>query len=191
MPDPSDREIVEKAAAGDRQAFRQLVERHQQFVYALAYRFVGRVTDAEDITQETFIRLWKNLLRYRRENKLTTWLFKITTNLCLDFLKSAYNKHSTHTVDVAGQTGMVSDSRADRPMLEEELRMAMEKITTDLSPKQKAVFILRDMEDRDMDEIAEILGMSPGQVKSNLYYARKKMSDEIALHYQTKKPVKP
>lgn len=190
MPDPSDREIVAKAIAGDRQAFRQLVERHQQFVYALAYRFTGRAMDAEDITQEVFIRLWKNLARYRDDVLLTTWLYKITTNLCLDLLKSAHNKHARQTVDVAG-TKMVSDSPADGPVLEEELKMAMEKFAAALSPKQKAVFILRDLEDRDMDEIAELLEMSPGQVKSNLYYARKKVSEDITLHYQSRKPVKP
>lgn len=191
MPDSSDREIVARAIAGDRQAFRQLVERHQQFVYALAYRFTGRVMDAEDITQEAFIRLWKNLSRYRHEILVTTWLYKITTNLCLDFLKSAHNRHSRHTVDLTGQTAMVSYSPADGPVQEEELKRAMEEITADMSPKQKAVFVLRDLEDRDMDEIAGLLDMSPGQVKSNLYYARKKVSEEIALYYQAKKPVKP
>jgi RNA polymerase sigma-70 factor (ECF subfamily) len=190
MPDPFEEEMIEKAIAGDRQAFRFLVEKHQGFVYALSYRFVRTTTDAEDITQEAFIRLWKNLPRYRREIKLTTWLYKIAANLCLDCLKSSYSKRSKRTLDLEGNTGALSDSSADQAILEEELRTAMENIAANLSPKQQAVFILRDLEDRTMDEIGRILDMSEGQVKSNLYYARKKVSEDIALHYQTKK-VKP
>lgn len=191
MPLASDQEIVEKALAGDMQAFRQLVERHQRFVYALAYRMVGTVGDAEDITQETFIRLWKNLSRYRHEIKLTTWLYKITTNLCLDFLKSAYNKHTKRTLDLDDHRGMFSAWPADQPLLSEELAVALEKISAELSPKQKAVFVLRDMEDLPMPEIGQILSLSSGKVKSNLYYARKKVGELIAKHYETTKPVKP
>jgi RNA polymerase sigma-70 factor, ECF subfamily len=191
MPLASDQEIVEKALAGDMQAFRRLVERHQRFVYALAYRMVGTVGDAEDITQETFIRLWKNLSRYRCEIKLTTWLYKITTNLCLDFLKSAYNKHTKRTLDLDDHRGMFSAWPADQPLLSEELAVALEKISAELSPKQKAVFVLRDMEDLPMPEIGQILSLSSGKVKSNLYYARKKVGELIAKHYETTKPVKP
>jgi RNA polymerase sigma-70 factor, ECF subfamily len=190
MPSYSDREIVEKANAGDIRAFRLLVERHQAFVYSLSYRFVGTVGDAEDIAQESFIRLWKNLSLYRTEVKLTTWLYKIVTNLCLDFLKSRYNKNRKRMVDLEDRAGMISEWNADQPILDEELLVAVEKITADLSPKQKAVFVLRDLEDLPMQEIAKILSMSPGKVKSNLYYARKKVGEKITVYYETKKPAK-
>ena len=191
MPLHSDAELVENALTGDRQAFRHLVERHQGFVYALAYRLVGTVGDAEDLTQESFIRLWKNLSRYRHEIKLTTWLYKIVTNLCLDFLKSAHNKNTKRTLDLDDYRGMSSYWTADQPVLNEELIFVLEKITAALSPKQKAVFVLRDLEDLTMPEIEKILSLAPGKVKSNLYYARKRVGELIAIHYQTKKPVKP
>lgn len=184
MPEPTDQEIVEKAMDGDRMAFRQLVERHQGFVYRVAYRFVRTSSDAQDITQETFVRLWKHLSRYRKEIRLTTWLYKIVSNLCLDLLKSTHAKHSRQALDVTDTD--VEGAAADEPLLHEELRTAVEKISDTLSPKQKAVFILRDMEDRSVEEIAQILGMSAGQIKSNLYYARKRVSEEITLYYQTK-----
>lgn len=191
MPDRSDQEIVQEARGGNAQAFRHLVERHQAFVFRLAYRFVGRVADAEDLTQEVFIRLWKHLDRYRAEVKLTTWLYKIVTNLCLDFLKSRHNRKTNHTVELADYKGMVSALTADQPLIDEELYTVVDRLVADLSAKQKAVFILRDMEGVTMLEISGILSMEPGQVKSNLYYARKKVSELITLYYETRKEEKP
>ena len=192
MPLLSDAELVENALAGDMQAFRHLVERHQRFAYALSYRLLGTVGDAEDVTQEAFIRLWKNLSRYRDEIKLTTWLYKIVTNLCLDFLKSAYNKRNRRSLDVVDYQGvMPGRTTADEPLLEEELAIALSKFSAKLSPKQKAVFVLRDIEGLDMPEIGKILSLAPGKVKSNLYYARKRVGELIAQHYQTKRTVKP
>ena len=190
-PERSDQEIVEEARRGNAQAFRHLVERHQRFVYRVAYRFVVRVADAEDITQEVFIRLWKNLHRYRAEVKLTTWLYKIVTNLCLDFLKSRQNRRASDTVELADYKGMFSAFTADQPLIDEELYDVVDRVTADLSPKQRAVFVLRDMEGMTMPEISEILSMDSGHVKSNLYYARKKVSEFITLYYQTKKEPKP
>ena len=191
MPETSDQHIIVKARAGDGPAFRQLVERHQGFVYRLAYRFVGTVGDAEDITQEAFIRLWKNLHRYKPEIKVTTWLYKIVTNLCLDFLKSRDNRSNKRMTDVNAYSGLTSDLSADQQVLSEEFHLAVEKITKELSPKQKAVFVLRDLEEVEMGEIAQILSMDAGQVKSNLYYARRKIGDLIDVYYQTRKAENP
>lgn len=191
MPHHSDQEVVEKACGGDVQAFRQLVERHQGFVYRVAYRLVGTVGDAEDITQESFIRLWKNLHRYRPNIKLTTWLYKIVTNLCLDFLKSGQNRSRKRMVDLDDYNDMKNAEPADQALIDEELRVAVDSLAAALSPKQRAVFILRDVEQVAMPEIAEILAMDPGKVKSNLYYARKKVSEMITAYYQIRKATKP
>jgi RNA polymerase sigma-70 factor (ECF subfamily) len=187
MPDFSDSEFVEKAIAGDTKAFRVLVERNQSFVYTLAYRFVGNVNDAEDIAQETFVRLWKNLHRYKPEIKLTTWLYKIVTNLCFDHLKSGYHKKAKRMVDVEGHREMEGGWSADQLIMKDELHKALELLTGELTPKQKAVFVLRDIEDLSTDEVCRILSMSSGNMKSNLYYARKRMGEMITLFYQTKK----
>jgi RNA polymerase sigma-70 factor (ECF subfamily) len=190
MPEYSDQEMVQKAVAGDMQAFRRLVERHQSFAYRIAYRFVGAVTDAEDITQESFVRLWRNLEHYRPEVKLTTWLYRIVANLCLDFLKSRYNRNVKRSVNLADHRGVFSQSEADQDILHGELNMALEAIAEDLSPKQKVVFVLRDLQGLSMEEIETILSMSAGKVKSNLYYARKRIAERLEQYYATKKPVK-
>jgi RNA polymerase sigma-70 factor, ECF subfamily len=187
MSDPSDQEIVEEVRRGSAQAFRHLVERHQAFVYRLAYRFLGTVGDAEDITQESFIRLWKTLDRYRADAKLTTWLYKIVTNLCLDHLKSWHNRRAKRTIELAGYSGLHSAFTADQELINDEFFAAIERLTDELSPKQKAVFVLRDMEQMTMSEVAEVLSMDARQLKSNLYYARKKVSEMVTLYYETKK----
>jgi len=187
MTGRSDQEIVECARNGEMQAFRELVERHQAFVYRVAFRFIGTTGEAEDITQESFIRLWKNLNRYKPEIKLTTWLYKIVANLCLDFLKSQHNRTAKHTSHTEHIRNIASETTADQPLINEELRVALDKLTAQLSPKQKAVFVLRDIEEVTTEEITDILAMDAGQVKSNLYYARKRVSEMLNRYYEIKK----
>lgn len=92
MPNLNQRELIESAIAGDHQAFRVIVEAFQGFVYSIAFRFTGNTDDAEDLTQEAFIRLWKNLNRFDPQREMKKWLGKIISNLCLDYLKSARKK---------------------------------------------------------------------------------------------------
>ena len=189
MPVLPETEIIAKARAGDVQAFRILVEKHQAFAYSLSYRFLGNASDAEDVTQECFIRLWKNLPRYRAEVKMTTWLYKIITNLCLDALKSSHHRQSKRSANLeSAETGQGSTA-TDQGIIQEELRDAIVKMAERLTPKQKAVFILRDLEDLSMDEVEDVLSMSPGNIKSNLYYARVSMSNMLRKYYQEEKPL--
>jgi RNA polymerase sigma-70 factor (ECF subfamily) len=187
MPDSLEFEIIEKAIAGDEYAFRLLVEKHQVFAYSLSYRFVSSQDDAADITQEAFIRLWKNISRYRPEVKLTTWLYKIITNLCLDYLKSKHRKHQKRMRPIDNHHSIMDPVGTDQPLLDQEFKRLVLEMTNELTPKQKAVFILRDIEELEMKEISEILSMSAGNVKSNLYYARIKMSELVKKCYQEKK----
>ena len=187
MPTLSEPEVIAKAVSGDSDAFRLLVEKHQAFVISLSYRFVGNRNDAQDIAQETFLRLWKNLARYRAEVKLTTWLYKIVTNLCLDFLKSKHGRQVRNKDALHHDFAIADPTGADQGLMNEELRVAILKLTEELTPKQKAVLVLRDLEELPVQEVSDILSMSPGNVKSNLYYARIKMSELIRQYYQEPK----
>jgi len=184
MQGPNLPEVIEKAIAGDGLAFRLLVEKHQGLVYSLSTRFLNSRGDAEDITQEVFIRLWKHLPSYRPEVKLSTWLYKITTNLCLDVLKSRRWKHGLHSRSVDPYDSLEEPMRADQQLLSDELNAIILKMAEGLTPKQKAVFVLRDLEGLEVEEVCGILSMSAGNVKSNLYYARLKMNEVITKHYQ-------
>lgn len=187
MTAQSEPEIIRKAITGDTHAFRQLVKQYQAFAFSLAYRFLNNSSDAQDITQEAFIRLWKNLPRYRAEIRLSTWLYKIVTNLCLDQLRSVYRKQSRNTHDVDHDFTVADPLTADQPLLHEELRTIILKMAEALTPKQKAVFILRDLEELPVPEVCEILSMTTGNVKSNLYYARIRMSTLIDQYYREQK----
>ena len=189
MPESSDYQLILEARAGDESAFRKLVEKYARFSHALACKLVRNTDDAEDIAQEAFIRLWKNLSKYRPEVKVTTWLYTIVTNLCLDHLKSAYSKRQRLTDSFENQNGSVSSFMPEAELMHAELNALLAALAEGLTPKQKAVYILRDMEGLEMEEISVILEMSPGNVKSNLYYARIAISERLKKYYQERKPL--
>jgi len=188
MPTSTDREVIERAMAGDTLAFRELVEKHQAFAFSLSFRFVGNTSEAEDITQEAFIRLWKNLSKYRFEIKLTTWLYKIVSNLCLDYLKSRHGRQRSQWSSVDDHEKVPAPFSTDASLLEEEFKANVLRMTETLTPKQKAVFVLRDLEELPMKEVCEILSMSTNNVKSNLYHARLRMGELISKYNLIPKP---
>ena len=179
MPTSADREVIERAMARDTLAFRELVEKHQAFAFSVSFRFVGNTSEAEDITQEAFIRLWKHLPEYRFEIKLTTWLYKIVSNLCLDYLKSRHGRQRRQWSSVDDHEKVPAPFSTDASLLEEEFKANVLRMTERLTPKQKAVFVLRDLEELTMKEVGEVLSMSANNVKSNLYHARLKMGELI------------
>lgn len=177
-------EIIKKAAAGDRSAFRMLVETHQRFVYTVAFRVLNNTNDAEDATQETFIRLWKNLPRYKAEIKLSTWLYRIVTNICLDLLKSAHYKRNRMTLDIAKQTNEIHARSADGIMQLHDLTKAVEEAAAQLPHVQKIIFVLRDLQGLSPEEVSSILETSEEKIKSNLYHARIAIGKYLKQHYQ-------
>lgn len=185
MPEPVSQELIQQAVGGSQPAFRTILETHQGFVYAVAFRFVNDQHDAEDITQEVFIRLWKNLHTYRQEVKLTTWLYKIVTNRCLDFLRSRHGRQRKNKVDVENRHDLSTHSTPEKDFQQQELSQIIHAAADELTPKQKAVFILRDLEGLSPEEVSEALGMSAGNVKSNLFHARQKMTEKLRAYYQT------
>lgn len=178
-------EIIKKAAAGDRTAFRLLVETHQRFVYAVAVRVLNNLQDAEDATQETFIRLWKNLARYKEDVKLTTWLYRIVTNVCLDMLKSAHYKRNRMTIDIEKNTEQIQATGGDHKLQQADLMKAVEDAVSQLPHTQKIIFILRDLQHLSPAEVAEILETTEDKIKSNLYHARIAIGKYLKQHYQT------
>ena len=179
-------EQLEAARRGNVQAFRALVEAHQRFVYAVAFRMVRNEQDAEDIAQDVFVRLWKHLGTFRPDVKLTTWLYKIVVNRSLDFLKSVHGRQRKQAVDASEHIALPAEGDPDRALRQQELNTQVQAAADTLAPLQKAVFVLRDLEGLSTEETALALEMSTGNVKSNLFHARQKVMSYLKEVYQTR-----
>ncbi len=178
MESADDPEVVRRCLAGDERAHRQLVERYQRQVYSVALRMVRQVQDAEDLTQETFVRMFRALDRYDPTRPFPAWLFTITSRLCIDHLRrrrlkaiSLFHRepgsHEERMIDPE-DPGLRPDELAVRGEEEERSR---ELIDT-LPPHYRIVVMLRHQQDLSYEEIATALGLPLGTVKARIHRAR-------------------
>lgn len=184
MPLQPEQELIMRAIAGERQAFRQLLEGYQGFLYAVAYRYLSNEAEAEDAVQETFVKVWKNLPKYRVEVKLTTWMYRILVNHCLDLKKTQASRYRQHQVSTQIAVNFSTGSTPHTEMEGRELKAALQLAIDQLIGKQKMIYVLRDMEAIEVHEVCALVGLNEDQVKSNLYHARKKVQKWIQKNYQ-------
>ena len=168
--------FVERSKQGDMTAFRQLVETCQPFVSRLAFRLLCCEEEAKDIVQETFIRVWLHLDRYHHGARFSTWLYKIACNLCYDRLRTM--KRTQGNIDLS-ELDVPDDHDVEQSVINRNLKEWIITLTHDLTPKQRLVFTLRDIEEMELDEIKKITGMSGTKIKSNLYLARQYIRKRI------------
>lgn len=179
----SDAALVRRAKKGEFEAFEQLFERHRTLVYRFAYQMAPRRDDAEDIVQEAFVRAYQNLDRYRDEAKFTTWLLRIVTNLCTDQARMAQRRSALEQQEAAGALEWMTVGSTDDPIanLEQDRRkVALRKALNALPDHHRGVIILRDIEEREYSEIAQILGCTVGGAKLRVLRARRALRDRIA-----------
>jgi len=181
--DAEDIRLMSLASAGDMAAFEQLVERHQRMVVGTVGRMLGTNSDAEDIAQQVFVRVWKNLKRYEPRAKFTTWLLKITRNLVFNELR----RRSRHpAVPLQSETDEeerpLKDEHAASPdatLLEHELQEAVDAAIAQLPETQRMAVVLRRYEELSYEEIAEALDQSVSAVKSLLFRARTELRESL------------
>ena len=181
--DAEDIRLMSLASAGDMAAFEQLVERHQRLVIGTVGRMLGTNSDAEDIAQQVFVRVWKNVKRYEPRAKFTTWLLKITRNLVFNELR----RRSRHpAVPLQSETDEeerpLKDERAvapDASLLEHELQEAVDAAIAQLPETQRMAVILRRYEELSYEEIAGALDQSVSAVKSLLFRARTELRESL------------
>jgi RNA polymerase sigma-70 factor (ECF subfamily) len=163
-----DASLVSASVAGRREAFDVIVERHRRSVYQVCYRFVHNHEDASDLAQETFVRAWRGLKNFKREAALSTWLYRIAVNLCL-------NRVSAKRPDAEPiEADRFVDPAAEDPsarLVRGERAAAVRKAIGALPDKQRATLILRAYHELSHQEIADILGSSVGAVKANYFHA--------------------
>jgi RNA polymerase sigma-70 factor (ECF subfamily) len=173
----ADEELVRACAAGDRGAFDTLVARHQRQVYLLCYRLVGNHEDASELAQDAFVRAYRALGRFRGDARFTTWLHRISVNVCLNRLASKRPVHEPLVeIERAAGRGEPADAAILRIERAEAVRVAIAR----LPKKQRATLILRAYHDLPYDEIARILGSSAGAVKANFFHALGNLKKSLA-----------
>ena len=163
-----DRALVEAFVRGRRDAFDEVVRRHRRHVYLLCFRFVANHEDAADLAQDVFVRAFKGLGRFKHESSLSTWLYRITVNTCLN--QAALKRPETEPVDAADRV----DASAVSPMeavVRQESAEAVRRAIRQLPPRQRATLILRVYQDLSHQEIARILGSTVGAAKTNFFHA--------------------
>ena len=170
-------ELIRRAAQGDDGAFEQLVLAHQRQVYNLCLRICCNEADAMDLSQEAFIRAWRGLGQYQFGAEFSTWLYRLTRNVCIDFLRAQKRRQTVplHLNDDEGETELPLPDTAEGPeerAVAGERRRALAQAMQALSPEHREILTLRVIEDLPYEQIAQILGVRTGTVKSRLARAR-------------------
>lgn len=175
----TEQELVSRAKQGDQDAFSKLVEANQNKIYTLALRMTGNPEDGADLAQEAFLRAWRSLPSFQGESSFSTWLYRLTSNLCIDFLrrekrrKAAASVTSLDDEDSAAPTDVPDHRFSPESELErKELRTAVGQALLKLSDEHRQVLVLRELEGLAYTEIAERLGLEDGTVKSRIARAR-------------------
>ena len=184
-----DREVVLWAREGHERAFRELIRRYERPVFSLIYRMVRDRELAEDLAQETFVKVLNAIESYRPEYKFSSWIFKIANNAAIDHLRrreldtlSLEGARDATTPERAEATALQLADRGESPLDEMEARElggAIERAITRLRPEYQSCILLRHVEDRSYEEIAEILGLPLGTVKTYIHRARAELQREL------------
>jgi RNA polymerase sigma-70 factor (ECF subfamily) len=169
-----DSDLISRAAGGDASAFQALVERHRSMVYRVAYQFAGNHHDAEDIAQEVFIKVYRSLDRFRQDAQLSSWMYRIVMNACIDHRR----RHVPAGAAPFGEEAehRMLNTREERPGPEAcayagELGGVLEAEIGRLPKGQRIVFVMRHHQGMKLGEIADALGLAEGTVKRQLHAA--------------------
>jgi len=170
----SDHWLAQKAAEGDMQAFEQLYQRHNRRVYSLCLRMTANVAEAEDLTQEVFIQLYRKIGSFRGDSAFTTWLHRMTVNqVLMHFRKRSVKvEHTTEEGETPVQTVTGTENPMRMPIVD---RIALDRAVAQLPPGYRAVFVLHDVEGYEHEEIARMMRIAVGTSKSQLHKARMKL----------------
>lgn len=189
-PPPALDGLIERCLAGDQDAWADIVRMHWRKVFNLAYKFVGRHDEAEDLTQDIFLRIFKSLHTFDRRANFQTWLISISRNLCIDHYRSKRKERETMARDVDAST-LTPPSRERGPdgKLEElDVRELVRTALAELAPALREAVVLRDLQDFSYLEIAERLGLPEGTVKSRINRGRLELARQVS-RLEAQKPV--
>jgi RNA polymerase sigma-70 factor (ECF subfamily) len=191
--DVSELDLVKRCQAGDTEAFDELVSRYRTRVFGMIYNMVHSEQDAWDLAQDSFVKAWKSIGRFRGQSSFYTWMYRIVMNVTIDWLRKKQVKGGgaefddaiqLKEVDPAAKTLPKPDALPYERMQQSEIRTQIDHAITQLSPEHRAVILMKEIEDMQYHEIAEALECSIGTVMSRLFYARKKLQNLLKDVYE-------
>ncbi len=186
--------MLRRAQKGDSAAFEEIVRAHETTVYHLALRQLGSREDAEDAAQEVFLKAYTGLQSFRGESKLSVWLYRITSNVCIDILRRRKETVSLSNVNEDGEPMEfeLPDARFDPAALAErkDLRERVGAALNCLPPDAREILLLRELGGQSYDEIAQTLELDLGTVKSRIFRARKKLCALLEGNFSDDPPSK-
>lgn len=165
--------LVVRAQAGDREAFDQLMVCHERKIVALAWRLLGNREEARDAAQETFLRVYRHLGKFDPDRDFSAWIYRIAVNVCRDFGRKRSRRESPADDDAINLRASAEDIEGNAIVAQEQ-RLALQALA-ELSEKERAALVLRDLEGIETDEVARLLGSSPTTVRSQISKARMKL----------------
>jgi RNA polymerase sigma-70 factor (ECF subfamily) len=177
------RETIAAARTGDLAAFELLMRQHERLVLATALRLTGNLEDAQDISQEVFLRLYKNLGKVQAADALPAWLYRVTVNACHDLRRC---KPASAPVEMAGEL-VAGGIDAHTSLTQAERRRVLEMSLRVLPEKERAALVLRDLEGLPTEEVARVLGSSEATVRSQVSKARAKVHDFVERYFSPRK----
>ena len=191
--DVSELDLVKRCQAGDTEAFDELVTRYRTRVFSMIYNMVHNEQDAWDLAQDSFVKAWKSIKRFRGRSSFYTWIYRIVMNVSIDWLRKKQVKGAgaefddavqLREIDPASKTVPKADALPYETMERTEIRGRIENAIAQLSPEHRAVILMKEIEEMQYHEIAEALGCSIGTVMSRLFYARKKLQNLLRDVYE-------
>jgi RNA polymerase sigma-70 factor, ECF subfamily len=192
----TDEDLVARARTKDFTAFEQLVDRYEDKIFRLAFRFVRNETEAKEIVQDTFLLVWRKLDTFKGDSQFGSWLYRVATNTALMRLRAQRRHPEISTeelpidyLDNYGQLPAAGENWAKRPddeLQSDELRRRIQKAVDELPEIYRTVFIIRDVEGLSTEETAEVLEISIPTVKTRLHRARLALRDAITRYFDQK-----
>ena len=188
-----ERSLLRRLRDRDERAFRELMETHRDRVFNITYRMLGNRHEAEDVAQEVFITVFKTIETFREESKFSTWLYRVTVNHCKNRIKYLARRHDRDRDELdetsQQQNGAVSGApvrakHPDKALESAQMEKLLQEAIASLDDDQRAVVILRDVEDLSIEEICEITGLPDGTVKSRLHRARLVLRKKMQRHVE-------
>jgi RNA polymerase sigma-70 factor (ECF subfamily) len=186
----TDHELVVLAQQGSERAYRELLGRYQRPVFSLIYRMVRDREQAEDLAQETFVRVFNNIDRYDPAYKFSSWIFKIATNLTIDWIRRKElptvsidgSRYATSAEEIESSAITVEsgDENPEELLVARELGNEIEEAIGQLRPEYRQAIVLRHIEDRPYEEISQIMALPLGTVKTYIHRGRKELQDMLA-----------